>query len=333
MGEYFAWLTTAKHLHRERFDVESSPGSGRSVMSQGSDIDGNRRGNEEVAFGGLLLCLGKLDWESRGRFQKKSLLQTPTHLLYVPVTRSIVVACLDHARRKAGSSFPNDDPGSLEPMQPTLPSLASSLRVFDADTLDERPGGPLHLHPGIRVTGLATLGLNEQWKVPVWTATARNRDRKYEDIPSAAVGGDIIAVACCYDDHDGHPRGVNGEFTHMSAVSIADFDDPTTLKTVVAAFEVVAYTDQNAEGNSTGRKTDDTGMDSVSKTCTFGRHVGHTGITDSTRGSTSLESLAASTAMAGACFSLETIDCCFVAMALDDNVLVLGWSGRKGGLR
>lgn len=277
-----------------------------------------------MGFRGLSLCLGKLDKEPRGNFQKKTLLQTPTHLLYAPVTRSIVVACQDYAHDKTGGRFAGD----VGSVPPSCPSLSSSLRVFNADTLDERPGGPLHLIPGVRVTGMASLGLKERWKPPGRTTAICDGNMLGINTSSAAVGGDVIAIACCFEAN--RDRRQNGYLARTD-----DSTDIKTLKTVVSAFEVVAYGDCSAVVGESSRPTDGVGQGrgDVSRGHVMGARMEQAGTSDDIKSYTSLEPLAASTEMAGACFNLEPLDRCFVAMSLNDTVLVLGWRGKKGSLR
>lgn len=272
------------------------------------------------------MCLGKLDWELRGSFQKKTLLQTPTHLLYAPVTRSIIVACHDYAYDKTSG---DDDRCGVRPVPPSCPSLSCSLRVFNVDTLDERPGGPLHLIPGVRVTGMASLDLKERWKPPGRTTPIYDRNGIGVNISSAAVGGDVIAVACCFETNRDRRQNEN------LACTEDDSTDIETLRTVVSVFEVVAYGDCSTVGEESSRPTDgvDQGRRRVSRTHASAARMEQTGTSNDIKSYTSLEPLAASTEMTGACFNLEPLDRCFVAMSLNDMVLVLGWSGKKSNLR
>lgn len=297
-GDHFAWLTTTEDSQR---DFETNLG-----------FDGNIY--DDTGFRGLLLCLGKLDREPRGSFQKKTLLQTPTHLLYAPVTRSIVVACQDNTSGDDGRR-------GVGPVPPSCPSLSCSLRVFNADTLDERPGGPLHLIPGVKVTGMASLDLKERWKPPGQTTSLCDRNSIGVDISSPAVGGDVVAVACCFETN----RDRN----------LACTDDSTDIKTVVSAFEVVAYADCSVMGGESSRPTDgvDQGPRDISRTHASAARMEQTRTIDDIKSCTSLEPLSASTEMTGACFNLEPLDRCFVAMSLNDAVLVLGWSGKRSSLR
>lgn len=236
-GGEFAWLTTdepatQRTTPRPNFDAEGRTGCGSwggetsicmdSYASTRLDKDSSR---------GLSLSFGSLDdSKPRGRCRKKPLSWTPTHLVYVPVTRSIVVACYSssgHGTNNANmdnkntsdtdaisSSLCGTDQETCSSPYATRLSSSSSLRIFDADTLEERSGGsPLRLLPGVRVTGIALLaspgGDGALQKLPVGsTATAAQAvpqidgyDRRLplesDGAASAAVGGDVVAVACC----------------------------------------------------------------------------------------------------------------------------------------
>ncbi|CAM9823710.1 unnamed protein product [Scytosiphon promiscuus] len=223
----------------------------------------------------LSLCFGTLHGgEPQGAVCSKTPLPwTPTHLVYVPVTRSIVVA---HGMRLSSSSL--------------LPS-SSTLRIYDADTLQERPGiGPLRLLPGVRVTGMALLpGFPSIFRGKAASSAAfiaaqglPQIDAKGLRLPmpaeAAAVGGDAIAVACCKSvdpgstkqeesqresngdgglrrhDRDKRQAPVRKDLSHVDAVPSRKFattasapDRPApsigkaaSVVTVLAAFEVVA---------------------------------------------------------------------------------------------
>lgn len=127
-------------------------------------------------------------------------------------------------------------------------------------------------------------------------------------VPGAAgaVGGDVVAVACCScTSTTDTEEGLVGNGNRPAA----------GVTTVVAAFEVVAC--------GKGRGT--VGVD--------GELPHHT--TDGTdRGGregddgTGLAALAASPEMVGAWFGLETLGNRFVAGSTDDRIVVLGWEGR-----
>ncbi len=171
--------------------------------------------NSEPSCRWLSLSFGKLDdIQPRGRRFEKPLPWTPTHLVYAPTSRSIVVAghhtrdenkCIPTAAiTTSGGAIPTprsggEPEGFRDTSAPSV-SSSSSLRIFDADTLEERPGGgPLRLLPGIRITGITLF-------------TGRGRNGNFLGVPlgnggswgpsssqaaAAAVGGDVVAVACC----------------------------------------------------------------------------------------------------------------------------------------
>jgi len=171
--------------------------------------------NSDTSSRWLSLSFGKLDdIEPRGRRFEKPLPWTPTHLVYAPTSRSIVVVghhtkdennCKPTAGITThGSAIPasrsGGEPGVFLHMPAPRFSRLSSLRIFNADTLEERPGGgPLHLLPGVRVTGITVFpgrGRNGNFlNVPMRKGSSR--DPFAPQTVASAVGGDVVAVACC----------------------------------------------------------------------------------------------------------------------------------------
>ncbi|CAM9384098.1 unnamed protein product [Ectocarpus sp. 6 AP-2014] len=354
-GEKFAWLTTAEPTRRSRATTRSRVSS--------SYFDGESRGHSrwEAGIGGkissreLSLSFGTLDEsEPRGQLCRKSPLPwTPTHLLYVPATRSIVVACHtngendgdeDHLTTTArAAAAPIQRARQNMPSSLPTGSSKSRLQIFDADTLEERPGaGPLQLQPGVRVTGIALLscpgggGGLRQALAPVAQGAPR-----IDEIPMA-VGGDVVTVSCCSCVKEGTtattdngqeavdggvqgcveekaPAPVGSTFrgsgadsplnASTAAIPTSSATPPppppppppplpsgtASVKTVIAAFEVVAYS------------TDDCGC------------------------GMELAAIAASPEIAGACFGLKALGNRFVVASADDRVIVLGWKGHNGG--
>lgn len=270
----------------------------------------------------LSLCFGSVDdIEPRGRCSHKPLPWTPTHLVYVPTSRSIVVACDTSSDETTQDSHPPSGETSTptgatpaprcgtEEQTASLSTAASSrstsrLRVFDADTLEERPGTrPLCLRPGVRVTGAALL------PGPVGPLGAAASNRFARSVPAeaaAAVGGDVVAVACCSCAPTAEPEErFGGSGSHRPAAGVT---------TIVAAFEVVAC------GN---------GREAVGDDVELPRRTAD-GVVGGGRerdDDTHLAAIAASPEMAGAWFGLESLGKRFVAGSADDRIAILGWEG------
>lgn len=315
IGPQFSWLTT----EHPNVAPERRSGSDSEVMI-GTETFNSTRSNGQMSSG-LSLSFGSLDdKELRGRCSHKPLPWTPTHLVYVPTSRSIVVAChtssdkrklCSHAGETAtttgASPAPRCGTGQAIPLPvPASSSSFSSLRIFDADTLEERPGtSPLCLLPGVRVTGVALLpGLGS----PLGAAAPNDLvspNPRLVPAAAAAVGGDVVAVACCSCT----PTTETEERLGSSGTRPAG-----RVTTVVAAFEVVAC------GNDGGVVVGDGELPhhTTDRFDSGGREGGD---------DTGLAALAASPEMAGAWFGLETLGKRFVAGSTDDRIVVLGWEG------
>ena len=356
-GGKFAWLTA-----KESPTQDANPRPSSSTAGVGgddttkNDYAGISRDKTPPSW--LFLSVGALSKQPRGQCYKKPLPLSATHLLYVPTTRSIVVACDDHrskATAVAEAVASGASRGEAEQQVFPPPNFTSSLRVFDADTLDERPGGPLQLLPGVRVTGMAHLGHDPLRCVPreMDTGAATPWADGGESPPAAAVGGDVVAVACSSArawaegtprDDDGRQReheevrqhrvngvtsgciaadsaNANGADIDIDyAASNADHDEckSDALVSVLAAFEVVACASHVATGAEGG----------------IGRSASRCKVANGKMGSgTILAPLAAAPEMEGVCFCLKTLSGCFVAASVDDKVVVFGWGGSRGGLR
>ncbi|CAM9475795.1 unnamed protein product [Ectocarpus sp. 4 AP-2014] len=352
-GQKFAWLTTAEPTRRPRASSSYFDAEGRGHSSWEAGIGGKITSRE------LSLSFGTLDGsEPRGQLCRKSPLPwIPAHLLYVPATRSIVVACHTNGENEGDedklattarvTAAPIHRAGQDMPSSLPTGSGMSRLQIFDADTLEERPGaGPLQFQPGVRVTGIALLpcpggggGLRQT------LAPAAHGAPRIDEIPMA-VGGDVVTVSCCSCVKEGSTAmtdngqeavdgGVQGYVEEKAPAPVgATFggsgaDSPLNasaaviptssstsppvppppppspppplpsgtagVKTVIAAFEVVAYS------------TDDCGC------------------------GMELAAIAASSEIAGACFGLKALGNRFVVASADDRVIVLGWNGHDGG--
>lgn len=264
-----------------RFLEETSRGD-----AEHRDGDKGRLANSPLR-GKSILCFGSLDWETRGRIWYKRILPMdimPTALLYVPTTRSIVVAC----RGSINSSNDNTSCDGKAVLVGTrrannttqdrqVSVVASSLRVFSADTLEERPGDAVYLRPGIRITGLSRLGVEPVTKLSLRTSpgsdySARRTKNTLRDTgaaaggigvglettigAAAAVGGDAIAVACCFHAGDGEEslnmsnKGKRRPTMQKQAAGGSTMTNSTlstATTTVVAAFEVVAWGNGHGE--------------------------------------------------------------------------------------
>lgn len=309
----FAWLTLeepATQYTKGKYSTNAE-GHHQTGVTERSHSSSCSNAPEKESFSRLALSFGVLDWKSRARYYKKPLLFTPTHLVYAPASRSIVVVCYGNATGKVAEKN----------------IFASSIRIFDVGTLEERPGGPLFLLPGVRITGIALLGINSPLQVSQETSARVGHVEGYEHFPTTAIGGDVIAVACCSAPVDEKcvrhrqqlQRNARDTIFSRTVAGGKDKTNPNTSSTTVAAFEVVGC---GSEVN-------------------FDRSGGH-GIEDSDGGENSsngsgdctfLASLAASSKMAGACFCLEALGSCSVAASSDDRVAVFGWTGRGDGLR
>lgn len=264
------------------------------------DIGARNDGIRSALLGESILCFGSLDWETRGRCFKRDFPQsiTPTHLIHVPITRSIVMASLEKQRGgpsdDAENSFETTDRVGKRSAQPTKnndnrPAVGdvSSLRVYSADSLEERPSGPLRLRPGLRISGLARFGVHSgtrlHFRSPIKGSAGgdghygRGTGKPTGGLrlgahAAAAVGGDVIAVACCMNAvADNEVRHVDTEKRQSGEVAATvtrppgatvvaaaaqsgspvgvdacgeDLDAATMVTTIttIAAFEVVAST-------------------------------------------------------------------------------------------
>lgn len=399
IGPSFAWLTIqdpdTKHstLHSKP-EAGNRAGGGTGGGGNGGERDiGVRRHtrirlNSEASCRWLSLSFGTLDdIQPRGRRFEKPLPWTPTHLAYAPISRSIVVA--GHHTRDENKCSPaaakttsdgaipaprsGGEPEGFSRKSAPRFSSSSSLRIFDAETLEERPGGgPLHLLPGVRVTGITLFtgrGRNGNFlNVPLGKDSFR--DSFSSQAAAAAVGGEVVAVACCrcatksnegQQDgggwHEGaekceglDPRGKEIPTSNVGnpsgwgpAAAAATTNQPAAhppswsaaiFTTVIAAFEVVAYgTDGVDDGeNVPDRTTEGTDGDYKGNGQCIASGDGHG--TEGSDGGTFLAAVAASPEMEGACFCLETLGERFVAGSTDDKIIVLGWEGSKrGGFR
>lgn len=286
----------------------------------------NSTGFTSKTCSGLSLSFGSLDdSEPRGRCSHKPLACTPTHLVYVPTSRSIVVACHTSSDNRKASSHHGDTAansgatpapcgGTEQAVSPSTAASsysASSLRIFDADTLEERQStSPVSLLPGVRVTGMALLpGLGGPLGATAPSHPSCPNPRSAPTM-AAAVGGDVVAVACCVSTAETEERLRWREGARAESVT-----------TVVAAFEVVA------RGNDGGAVSDEAGAH-------FHTTGGIDGSSCEGRDDTGLAALAASPAMAGACFGLETLGKRFLAGSSDDRIIILGWEGcEQQGIR
>ena len=299
--------------------------------------------------------------------------------MYAPISRSIVVACQDtrdgkQFRPAVGNT--TTDGATPAPCAGGDASFSSfsSLRVFDADTLEERPGnGPLRFLPGVRVTEMTLVpgsGRNGNF-LGVPMGKDHCWDPLLSQTPAAAIGGDVVAVACCRcatatdgrqndsgswhlgaDEYEGREQsgketsrtGVDHPSGRGSTAAAAVVNETATpvrsssaapVTTVIAAFEVVACGDDGDEagGNTTGKKPDRTtgGID-VNDVTNGHRLAPDDGHgTGKSEGGTFLASLAAAPAMEGACFCLEALGERFIAGSTDDKIIVLGWEGSERG--
>lgn len=257
--------------------------------------------------------------------------------------------------------------------------------MFDADTLEERPGGPRRFLPGARVTGMARLGLSPRVgalppRKNAGDARSGGASPQRPSVPiMEAVGGDVIAVACCLsapltaDGTKDKPRrqplrwkdatgggDATGPpcFSSSSSSSSCDAVGTDTsdrskadaLATVIAAFEVVAFggdgaADQDNTKNDILLDAGKSGSNGNVVSCNApprptaaaaaaanddgGKKTEDSQFIGGTI--TSLESLAASEEMPGACFCLETLGGGFVAASVDDRVVIFGWIGQENG--
>lgn len=359
-GDDFAWLVTQErdshdtisnsHIH----DGRDEDGSGVSNL-RSSNCDAH---NSSASSRRLLLCLGTLDWEPRGRYHRRPLPWVPTHLAYVAITRSIVVAGYENSDNNdnAAAGAYRDSVTQLQ----TTPCCSSVLRIFDADTLEERPGGPLRFRPGVRVTGIAPLGLGALPNISLRTKPANvvGRSGKNIDLPAAAVGGDVVAVASCCtaavigeqreDNVNNNKRrgrralpqregtstadGISGGGT----TAVADEIDPDGLVTVVTAFEVVACGSEGTVGVGVGGghgRVAGSRETPVSRVCVDDSCTQPKASDRGNGGATFLAPLAASTEMAGACFCLRAVGTCFLAASVNDRTVIFGWEGRETPFR
>lgn len=333
-GGDFAWLTSTRHPN----SIHSSRNDGR--VSGGANRKGKHDTHNAGCSRGLVLSFGTLDKELRGQRHKRALQQEPTHIVYVPVTRSIVVAfcggkdeeetlCAESAGASGG------EPGQTRPVSWNI--FLCSLRVFDADSLDERPGGPLLLLPGVRITGIAPLGTSVPSGVPLGTSVRVVG----QDTPAAAVGGDVIAVACCCaptlfadsEDQTGcHATRKNGpDDTGFSEQRDPDND----LVTFISAFEVVAHGKDGVVDNKSNKQTGGSAecRRETSPTNASVSSCESNIVDDDCWGGTFLAPLAGLAELAGSCFNLKVLGTRYVAASVNDKVVVMGLVGRDGGLR
>lgn len=317
----------------------------------------------------LFLSVGTLSKHPRGQCHKKSLPLRPTHLVYVPTTRSIVVAC-DVYGDKTAAVAEDATNGALrdeaERQVFSTPSCSSSLRVFDADTLEERPGGPLHLLPGVRVTGMALLGVDPLCNASREAGAGATpwADGEGGNPPAAAVGGDVVAVACCSERAcgEGTPRRDDGRQREHDEGVQQHRGSGVSSSSVAAAVAIAAdNAAENASANPAGADVDHAANNAVDAECKpdtlvtviaafevvacashaatgaeggIGRGASRCKVPDGNVGSgTLLAPLAVAPEMEGVCFSLKTLSGRFVAASADDKVVVFGWGGSGGGLR
>lgn len=360
-GGKFAWLTA-----KESSTQDTTPRPSSSTAGVGgndatkSDCAGISRDKTPPRW--LFLSVGTLSKQPRGQCYKKTLPLSPTHVVYVPTTRSIIVACDDYRGKTTAVAEAATRGASLGEAQQVCspPSCTSSLQVFDADTLEERPGGPLHLLPGVRVTGMALLGLDP---FPIVSRETGTGATPWADgggsPPAAAVGGDVVAVACCSARRcaEGTPRDDHGRQREHEEVR-QHWVNGVTSGCIVATAAIAA---DNANANAVDVNIDHASKNAVDDECKpdalvtvlaafevvacasqvatgaeggIGRSASRCKVADGNVGSgTILAPLAAAPEMEGVCFSLKTLSGRFVAASADDKVVVFGWGGSKGGLR
>lgn len=387
-GGVFAWLTI-----REKPRVQGCDGTHPQLPSAKSGVNQTsstrnaghtcKVGYADHAFRcprqELHLSVGVLDWDLRGRCYTNFAREifTPTHVIYAPRTRSIIVACRDNnfgtstgigieGRDKtltphtSGSSTEDPlDGGKPRPSVLTPSSIPlSTLRVFATDTLKERPGGPLRLLPGLRITGITLLGVPEipPTSKSLRTTRAGERSDRYggsqSDRPNPAVGGDVVAVSCCRvnsmkSELDG-AGGVHNLDANVAAPRWAtaagaadataggrtpEKDTCSLFSTVIMAFEVVAFGNTCIAKETCGEQRESHSHGDVPKVARFSDCFGRCVPREDVREETILAPLAASTGMAGACFCLESLGAYHVVAAIDDKVAIFGWNGRGSDVR
>ncbi|CAM9404952.1 unnamed protein product [Ectocarpus fasciculatus] len=351
-GEQFAWLTTAEPTRRSRasssyFDAES-----REDSCCEADIGGKVSPRE------LSLSFGTLDErEPLGQLCRKTPVPwTPTHLLYVPATRSIVVACNTNESEGDEDNLTTTARATAAPihrarqdMPPSLPtgSSMSTLRIFDAETLEERPGaGPLQLRAGVRVTGIALLscprggaGLRRT-RAPDAQGAPR-----IDEIPMA-VGGDVVTVSCCSFAKEGSttttdngPEAVDGGVLGCAdeekapapvGVTFGGSGADLPLNSPTAAIPTSSATSPPpAPPPPPPPPPLPPGTAGVKMVIAAFEVVAYS--TDGRGCGMELAALAASPEIAGACFGLKALGNRFVVASADDRVIVFGWNGRQGG--
>lgn len=366
-GGKFTWLT-AKESSTQ--DTNPRPSSCTAAVSGSGATKRDYAGTfRDEAPPMLFLSVGTLSKHPRGQCYKKALPLRPTHLVYVPTTRSIVVACDgygDKTTEVAEAAANGASRGKAEQQVFSTPSCSSSLRVFDADTLEERPGGPLHLLPGVRVTGMALLGVDPLRNASLEAGAGATpwADGEGGSPPAAAVGGDVVAVACCSERAcgEGTPHRGDGRRREQDEEVQQHRGGGVVSGSVAAAVAVAAenVTD-SANANPADVDVDHAANNAVDDECKpdtlvtvlaafevvacashaatgaeggIGRGASHCKVSDGSVGSgTILAPLAAAPEMEGVCFSLKTLSGRFVAASADDKVVVFGWGGSGGGLR
>lgn len=258
-----AWITTAA-IPRSVEDILHDDTSKRS----GSNV--------RLGEGQSILCFGFLHLETRGRWYKRLLPTkvTPTALLYVPTTRSIVMACQDsHSSDDSYSSIEEGTPvgprkASTRAKDGHTNNAVSNLRIFSAHTLEEREGEAVYLQPELRITNISRIGVDVSNKLLLRASSRKDYDErgtessskksksttcgvdtrlKSKEGATAAVGGDVIAVACCrHADNGGGDFNTAGQgercpsMKKQAGVSTSNSCDGGTTTTVLATFEVVA---------------------------------------------------------------------------------------------
>lgn len=361
----FAWLTSSQSSANDFggeiiFPGESGARAGEDVLGDNQAAGGGGGSGQR----GMVLCFGSLAWETRTRWYQKSLKENPTHLVYLPASRSVVVACRENgspvdspAREPGGVHHSGDNDDS------TCDHLVSStLRVFDAETLEERymDGCPVRLRPGVMITALTQIGLDPSTRLayrrvaastlegsmtsarrPLALAGAAGNKPLHD---AAAVGGDAIAVACCSENAD------LGDRAQEPGTKWPD----DARSSFVSSVSTVATLPRDVQSQATG--TDSPSEDPEGSplattiaafeviscrnprdtltSCSDAQTVG--GLKESEAVSrdhdayiseTSLEPLTASGEVSGACFCLEALGGHLVVAAIDDKLVVFGLMG------
>ncbi|CAM9753256.1 unnamed protein product [Choristocarpus tenellus] len=241
------------------------------------------------------LCFGSVDWDLEGRWSRHPVGQTPAHVLFVPDGRFIIVACEGSS---VGCFYPRGQESERRNEKDTHSNLCNrgspSLRVFNADSMEEVWRGLVHCNTS-DITGLALL------EPPV---VKRCHPRGSMNRSCDVVGGGVVAMAC-----------TKANDARYGQVSVdpwenVEVDPPVSC---VLAFEIARC----HRGGGTGSQPVETSQGCGS----FGA---------SHKSGTSLEPLGAGDEISGACFCLKTIAKRFVAAAVNDRILVMGWAEKEG---